>query len=267
METNLERFKDSYYATPKTLHDIFIDIQSPDLGEKRIKNPNSGDFLLAMRFLKKYPTKYDLSAISDTTEKTALLRVWKYVKAIQALKEEKVRFLPCCNDNSLFLNLIFWYPMVQIVWYFDEDNENPEFKDTYIVSVDGVHFRIWEPRKFPSTKWYSKKYNKAGLSYEIALSLKRNKIVWVNGPFPAGENDKAIFNKPEGLGTKLKPGQLAIGDEGYRGAPEKVSTCNSLNSQNTKEIKHRSKARQETVNSRLKGFGVLNQVFHCTGAT
>ena len=112
METNLKRFKDSYYATPKTLHDIFIDIQSPDLGEKRIKNPNSGDFLLAMRFLKKYPTKYDLSAISDTTEKTALLRVWKYVKAIQALKEEKVRFLPCCDDNSLFLNLIFWYPMV-----------------------------------------------------------------------------------------------------------------------------------------------------------
>lgn len=150
------------------------------------------------------------------------------------------------------------------MWLFDGDNT--EFEDTFVVSVDGVHFRIWEPRKFPSTKWYSPKYKKPGLAYEIALSLHHNKVVWVNGPFPAGENDKKIFNKPEGLASKLKAGQLAIGDEGYVGEPDKVATRNSLASADVKEIKNRSKARQETINSRLKGFGVLNQSFRCTGA-
>lgn len=92
-ETNETRFKDAYYASPATLHDIFLDIQSPDLGNKRIKNPRPTYLLQAFRFLKKYPTKHDLAGITSTTEKTALKRVWKYVEAIQALKEKKVCLL------------------------------------------------------------------------------------------------------------------------------------------------------------------------------
>jgi len=84
-----------------------------------------------------------------------------------------------------------------------------------VATVDGVHFRIWEPRKTPSTKWYSHKYKKAGLAYEIAVALHHDSIVWVNGPFPAGENDKAIFEKPGGLKSKLKGNQAMIADEGY----------------------------------------------------
>ena len=53
------------------------------------------------------------------TEKTALLRVWKYVEAIQALKEKS----------------------------------NEIYNELYVGIVDGIHFRIWEPRKFRSTKW------------------------------------------------------------------------------------------------------------------
>lgn len=89
-ETNLERFNDAYYACPKTVHDIFIDIQSPELGCKRIEKPKPSHLLLALRFLKKYPTKYDLAGIANATEKTALCRVWRYVQAIQALKDRKV---------------------------------------------------------------------------------------------------------------------------------------------------------------------------------
>ena len=107
-------------------------------------------------------------------------------------------------------------------------------------------------------------YKKAALTYEIALSLYHDKIVLVNGPFPAGENYKKV-NKPDGLASKLKPGQVAIGDEGYVGQKDKVVTRNSLNDATTKEIKKRSKARQETINSRLKAFGILNQPFCCTG--
>jgi hypothetical protein len=101
-QTSLDRFKDAYYACPPTVHDIFLDIQSRDLGKKRIKKPKASKLLLAMRFLKQYPTKHSLAGISGLTEKTALLHVWKYVEAIQALKEEKVSFLQicrCCISN------------------------------------------------------------------------------------------------------------------------------------------------------------------------
>ncbi len=37
---NLERFKDSFYASPQTAENIFTDIQDEDLGESRIVKPN-----------------------------------------------------------------------------------------------------------------------------------------------------------------------------------------------------------------------------------
>ena len=65
-----------------------------------MKKPKPSYLLLALRFLKKYPTKHNLAAVSGATEKTALLQVWKHVDAIQALKQEKVReVLPSLSVN------------------------------------------------------------------------------------------------------------------------------------------------------------------------
>lgn len=134
-----------------------------------------------------------------------------------------------------------------------------------MATVDGVHCRVWEPRKTPSSKWYSKKFNKAALTYEIGVAIHHNKIVWINGPFPAGENDKMVFDKPNGLASRIKAHQKVIGDEGYRGVPEKVSTRNTFDSKEIKDFKRRAKARQETINSRLKAFGIIGQAFRTTG--
>ena len=87
---NLERFKDSFYASPQTSKNIFVDIQDEDLGESRISKPNPIYLLLALFYLKKYPTKHALAAFLDSTEKTGLDWAKRYVKAIQALKEKKV---------------------------------------------------------------------------------------------------------------------------------------------------------------------------------
>eukprot|EP00980_Cylindrotheca_fusiformis_P021825 scaffold8664_cov53-Cylindrotheca_fusiformis.AAC.2 len=236
--TNENRFKDSYYACPETVHQIFVAIQSPHLGDKRISSPIPSHLLGAFRFLKKYPTAHDLAGFCKCTEKTALTRAWRYIEAIQALKEQKIK------------------------WVFDDDYNYPEM---YVATVDGVHCRISEPRKNPSSTWFSTKSNKAAVAYEIAVSIQHNRIVWMNGPFPAGTNDKRIFDKPNGLATKLKDHQKVIADEGYRGAPKKVSTCNTFDSVEMKDFKRRSKARQETVNARLKAFGILNQVFRTHG--
>jgi hypothetical protein len=90
LRTNQKSFKDSYYyACPKTVHGIFIAIQNPNLGDKRIVNPRPTCLLLASWFLKKYPTTHDLAGFGKCTEKTANTRSWKYVEAIQALKQEQ----------------------------------------------------------------------------------------------------------------------------------------------------------------------------------
>lgn len=237
--TSIERFKDSYYACPQTVNDLFRDIQNPALvGNKHIANPQPSHLLLALRLLKKYPSKHEMAGFGGCTEKTALARAWRYVEAIHALKELKIK------------------------WIFDDVDAYPEM---FVASVDGVHCQIWEPRKVPSSKWYSKKFNKAGLTYEVGVAIYHNKIVWINGPFPAGENDKKVFDKPGGLASRLKEGQRVIGDEGYRGSPDKVSTRNTFDSPEVKDYKRRVKARHETVNSRLKAFAILNQRFRTTG--
>jgi hypothetical protein len=87
---NRERFKDSFYASPQIVENIFDDIQDEDLGESRISKPNPLYLLLGLFYLKKYPTKHALAAFLDSTEKTVLTWAKGYVQAIQALKKKKV---------------------------------------------------------------------------------------------------------------------------------------------------------------------------------
>jgi hypothetical protein len=238
--TNSNRLKDFCYAGTKSLKQVFRDIQHPDLGESQIQNPNPAELLYALYFLKKYPTAHELAGRrSNGTEKTVLRNAWRYIRAIQALKAKKIR------------------------WIFDEAGGN--HNEYFILSVDGVHCRIHEPRTQPSSGWYSKKFNKAGLTYELGVSVYHNNIVWINGPFPAGQNDMKVFKKPGGLMSKIPNGCRAIGDEGYRGVPSKVSTRNDYNAVELNRFQNRVRARHETVNSRLKAFGILNQVFRSKG--
>ena len=238
-KTNKRRLKDFCGVSPKTICDVFEDIQDASLKGDRISNPNPAHLIYALYFLKKYPTAHEfVGRTCDGTEKTVLKRAWRYINALQALKEKKIQ------------------------WIFGNGSNHNEF---FVLSVDGVHFRVHEPRTQPSSGWYSKKFNKAGLTYEIGVAIYHDKIVWTNGPFPAGQNDMKVFRKPNGLMSKIPDGCLAIGDEGYRGQPKKVSTKNEYNSKELSAFKNRVRARHETVNSRLKAFGILNQVFRTKG--
>jgi hypothetical protein len=126
--------------------------------------------------------------------------------------------------------------------------------------VDGVHTNINEPRTEPSSKWYSFKYNKPGLAYEIGIAIFHNKVVWINGPFQAGNNDLMIFRKPDGLKSKLPAGKMAIADRIYT-PDEQCSTRNALDSQIVARFKNRAQARQESFNSRIKTFNILSHRF------
>lgn len=134
--TNKRRLRDFCCTGTKTLQDLLNNIQDHSLGEFRIAKPNPSHLIYALYFLKKYPTAHEFAARCGVgTEKTVVSRAWKYVQAIQALKGHKIQ------------------------WIFDNGNH----KEFFILSVDGVHCRINEPRTEPSSGWYSKKFNKAGL--------------------------------------------------------------------------------------------------------
>lgn len=149
--TRKEKFLDFFYASPKTIKQIFRDIQHQDLGENRIEKPDPCDFLGAFYFLKKYPTKQSQAGFLACSARVALPKAaWQYVRAIQALKEKTIK------------------------WIFDEDAPINNLDEFFMLTVDGVHCRIHEPRFLPSSGWYSPKFNHAGLSY-VYQETRRNR--------------------------------------------------------------------------------------------
>ena len=72
--------------------------------------------------------------------------------------------------------------------------------------------------------------------------------------------------KEKGLMEMIPPGRKALGDLGYVGFPDKCSTQNpEFDSRDLKQFRKRVAARQETFNSRLKNFGILEQAFRGRG--
>ena len=108
-----------------------------------------------------------------------------------------------------------------------------------------------------SSGWYSNKFNKAGLFYELGIAIFHHELVWINGPFPAGQNDKQIFTKPGSLKSKMLPRKRTIGDEVYVGHPDQIPTRNGLDSGEVKMYKKRVKACLEIISERadLKAAG------------
>lgn len=82
-------------------------------------------------------------------------------------------------------------------------------------------------------------------------------IVWVNGPFKCGLfPDLKIFNL--GLKNYLGKGEKVIADLGYSSP---VCVTKRRVSINDKRLHRRLRARDETVNSRLKNFFILKNTF------
>ena len=237
--TKLARYIDKYCVSPDACCLVFEEIKKDSLGKFQIKKADPSYFLMTLYYLKKYPTKYELSGFLDICEETALKKVRQYCLAIQALRFEKIK------------------------WIFD----NNDLEEDFIVSVDGFHCRIYKPRIEPSTKWFSPKFKKAGLSYELGISIWHNNLVWINGPFPAGTNDITIFKTSKGLLAEIPEGKIVVADEGYRGVPDAVSTRNHFDSAALKEFKKWVKARHESFNAQLKSFAILDQPFRDISST
>ena len=95
---NLRRFAAHFGACPETCSSIFVDFQTTQIATARIAKPQVFDFLMAMFWLKTYPTEHQTMGTLKVGEKTVRNNVWKYIRAIQALKGMKVRVPTCCRN-------------------------------------------------------------------------------------------------------------------------------------------------------------------------
>jgi len=228
---NLERFLAIFGTTPEALTAIFDDLQTTPIADARVDGIDFRYFMMTFNWLKSYKLLPEMVSSFHVCEDTVSRWTWFYVKKIQALKEAKIRWDVIANSP-----------------------------DAVPVSDDGVHCRIGEPRKQPSTKWSSQKYGKkAALTYEIGIAIRHNQVVLINGPYPAAMNDMAMFNSANGVGPRLLPGQQAVADRAYSGPQVIIRNEHDLPA--VKAFKKRVRARHETFNGRIKNFNILEARF------
>ena len=181
-KANVFRFKHHFGVSPVTAVWIYTDLQTTTIADAKIKG---GDldlkyFLMGLFYLRKYPSEEDLSADFDYSKFWVRNKVWEKIKNMRAL-QYKV-----------------------IVW-----EEHYQEGKRWVLSVDGIHCWINEPSHpewSQDPAYYSHKYNKAGLDYELGISLVDNRLLWMAGPFPAGTNDITVFRE-KGLLEELKKTQ------------------------------------------------------------
>lgn len=124
------------------------------------------------------------------------------------------------------------------------------------MSIDGTDFRIQEPQPFDAM-WYSHKFHGAGLRYELAVCIRTGHIVWAYGGKPCGAWPDLRLAR-DSFVEFLDEGEKAVADKGYRDEDYFIfPKADDVNAPRQKEIM----ARHETINRRLKQFGILSQIF------
>ena len=209
--------------------------------------------LWTLCFLKEYGKTHQMANQAKVDAKTYQKYVWRFIVAISDLEVHVVRFsMIHCHIIVSFLFLKFFL-QIKFSNRYAEDEGND-----CLVSVDGTDFCIPELGKI----FYSFKFRKSGLRYEVAICIKTGWIVWFNGPYEPGlYNDLQIFR--ESFKTFLDKGERIEADDGYIGdAPRFVKCPKCFANPTEKEaMQKRVRSRHETVNKRFKNWGILNQVF------
>jgi hypothetical protein len=125
------------------------------------------------------------------------------------------------------------------------------------ISLDGTDCPIQEPRPF-NDKYFSAKFGKAGLKYEIGICIQTGWIVWYNGPFPAGASEKTIAKI--GVIRKILPDEKILVDSGFVGCHPCMILPSGIHGI-SQRMKSLCRARHETVNGRIKTFSVMSSRF------
>ena len=226
------RWRAMFGASPEVILELWDRIEPPESEKPQY-------LLWALMLLKVYATEPVLCALAGgVNEKTFRKHAWKFIEEISNLEGE----------------LILW-----------DRRLVPSTTNICKVSVDGTDFMVQEPHPF-SKEYYSHKFKRAGLRYEVAVSIEGGDIVWINGPFKAGKYpDITIFRRD--LKMMLAPGESVIADNGYRGEDEVIVHPGQLTCQSIDWVAdlafaiNQVSGRHETVNGRFKNWGALRNLF------
>lgn len=241
-ETALEQYRGMYGVNPVVTAQLCEDLQRTEVEDARIE-PGKMDITKlhwTLHFLYRYPSELERTNLWNKCANTVRDSCWFFTGKIRALKATK----------------IYW-PR-RGFWRDD---------DIWVLSVDGTHLLTLEPGdsdipKDPS--YFSFKHHAAGFNYEIGVCLFESKCIWFRGPKEAGTYNDAKMFVDCGLRDELeRAGKKGIGDDGYRGFPNQISTANALDSEAVRDFKVRSRQRHEAYNGKIKQFGVLSERFRC----
>ena len=141
--------------------------------------------LWALIFLKTYTTESSLLVAIGVDEKT--LRKWIFI-IIYAISDFMDDWVASLFTKILLMSLTIVF--LQIKW---ENRFHGYCARLCLVMVDGTDFWICELKPF-TKHFYSHKFVKAGLCYEVGVCIQTGFIVWINGPFAVGKySDITIF--------------------------------------------------------------------------
>ena len=133
--------------------------------------------------------------------------------------------------------------------------------------MDGIHYPITKPRPFDKI-YKSHKLGCAGLAYEFVVLTHKNKLVAVNGPFPAGTNDKTIFRDSTMVALEAKQQERGkqtrvIADSGYTAhdLAETISFRNEFDPPDLAYFKDRALSRHESFNRLTKHYKIMTSKF------
>jgi len=135
-----------------------------------------------------------------------------------------------------------------------------------LMMINGTDYRI--PQKGAARKgnaFGSFKYaGKSALRYELGVDILAGNLIWVSGPYPMGKyTDIAIFNSV--LANCLEPGERVKADNGYVGCPNKIKCPNNdCNPAENRVMQGIARSCHETLNGRLKAWGILGNVYRST---
>ena len=97
------------------------------------------------------------------------------------------------------------------------------------------------------------------MRYEVGVAIATGWIVWINGPFPAGEwNDLTIARSS--LHEYLHNNEYYIADGGYRDGGQFSITPSGVHDygERQRQVVH---AKHETINRKLKQWAILNNKY------
>ena len=252
---NLSRFRTHYNLNPVVYSILFRLLQTTDNENanilpffKKVRKEKTFDcYLMAVHLLACYPKEEEAEGIFGISNVTWSNWVWSFVERINLLLPEVVEFPENWGNPD------------------SDNNDEPYF----VMTVDGIHCPIEEPTHdqcSENKKYFSHKFRKAALDYELDISIFSQQCAWVSGPYPAGTHDITVFRarlkkKIQEARERSRVPYRVIGDRGYRGEREFISTPSSHDSEALRDFKGRALSRHETFNGRLKNFDCLQERF------